>query len=342
MTSPKRWLLVAGVWTILGLLASSQHIAFMSYAGRPFTISKVVGRTMLDWYTCGVFTPLIFAIARRFRLDGPRWPLMLPVHLLACVTFILAKLAVFLPLANGLGWLGEPLDFMAFLFGDAFPLILVYAAVVGAWYAFDYYERYRLLARVQLDSLRARLHPHFLFNALNALSTLVHRDPQAADRMIVELGELLRQSISEESAPEVTLKEELQLVERYVAIMQIRYGDRLKVDYDVAHDALGAYVPHMILQPLVENALVHGIGRAAGAGSVVVRARRDNGRLALEVEDDGAGLNGKPVERVGLRNTRALLERLYAREQSLAVRARGERGVLVNVSIPFHVTPVWP
>ncbi|HEX6066704.1 MAG TPA: histidine kinase, partial [Longimicrobiales bacterium] len=244
MQARKKWLLVAAVWTILALLSLSQRIAFLTYIDRPFSLTAVVARTMLDWYTCGIFTPLIFEAARRFRLDGGRWILMLPVHIVACAVFIVTKLAIFLPLAHAFGVLGEPPVFTQELYNEAFPLIIAYASVVGAWYAIDYYERYRVLARVQLDALRAQLHPHFLFNALNALSTLVHRDAKAADRMIVELGDLLRQTLSEERAPEVTLKEELEFVERYVSIMQIRYGDRLSVHYDVDSTALAAYVPH--------------------------------------------------------------------------------------------------
>jgi sensor histidine kinase YesM len=133
----------------------------------------------------------------------------------------------------------------------------------------------------------------------------------------------------------------LQLVQRYVAIMQIRYGDRLNVEYDVDAAARGAFVPHMLLQPLVENALVHGIGRAAGQGSVIIRAQRQGDHLTLEVEDDGAGISEKPVERIGLGNTRALLEQLYARNQSLQIRARNGRGVVVHVRLPYHLTPVW-
>jgi signal transduction histidine kinase len=340
MRTRKKWLLGFAVWTILALLSLSQRIAFLTYVDRPFSLTTVVARTMLDWYTCGIFTPLIFEAARRFRLDGGRWLLMLPVHVVACAVFIVTKLAIFLPLAHALGVLGEPPVFTQELYNEAFPLIIAYASVVGAWYAIDYYERYQVLARTQLNALRAQLHPHFLFNSLNALSTLVHRDPQAADRMIVELGELLRQTLSEESAAEVTLQEELRFVERYIAIMQLRYGDRLSVHFDVAQDALGAYVPHMVLQPLVENALVHGIGQAAGQGCVTIRAQRTGEQLTLEVEDDGAGIEAKPVERVGLRNTRALLERLYARNQSVAIRARNGRGVLVSLSIPFRRTPV--
>jgi two-component system, LytTR family, sensor kinase len=340
MQPSRKWLLVAGVWTVLGLLAASRHIAFLTYIDRPFSAGRLFTRTMLDWYTCGVFTPVIFAVARRLRLDGPRWPATLPVHIAACALFIVAKLALFIPLGGALGIFGEPIRFVEALYDDAFALMLVYASIAAAFYAIDYYERYRLLARVQLDALRAQLHPHFLFNALNALSTLVHRDPQAADRMIIELGDLLRQTLNEDSRPEVTLQEELKLVERYVAIMQIRYGDRLTVHYDVDPGALGAYVPHMLLQPLVENALVHGIGQSAGAGSVFIRAQRQSRELTIEVEDDGSGMTGQPVERIGLRNTRGLLERLYARNQSLAISARNGRGVLVRVSLPFHLTPV--
>jgi two-component system, LytTR family, sensor kinase len=340
MLQRKKWLLGTAVWTVLGLLSASQRIAFLNHYDRTFSAGAVFGRTMLDWYTCAMFTPAIFYVARRFRLDGRRWLPALPVHVLGCALFIVLKLAIFLPLADALNWLGEPPVFTNWIYEDAFPLTLTYGAIVGAFYAIDYYERYRVLSRVQLDALRAQLHPHFLFNALNALSTLVHRDPQAADRMIVELGELLRQSLSENRSAEVPLKEELVMVERYVAIMQIRYGDRLNVHYDVDSAALGAYVPHMVLQPLVENALVHGIGRSAGKGTLSIRAQRLGDELALEVEDDGAGMDAKPVERIGLKNTRALLEHLYARNQSLVVNGRNGRGVVARVTIPFHVEPL--
>jgi two-component system LytT family sensor kinase len=352
MRARKAWLIVAGVWTILGVLAASQHIAFRAYSGWKFDAGQVFGRTMLSWYTCGIFTPVIFLFARRFRLDSSRWRLTLPIHLAACVVFILVKLALYLPLASALGWYGEPANFVQALYGDVFPLTITYASVVGASYAVDYYKRYQeravraaelesRLTRVQLDALRAQVHPHFLFNALNALSTLIHRDPAAADRMVLELGDLLRQTLNSDAPVEVSLREELQFVKRYLSIMQTRFGERLRVSYDIEEDALQAYVPNMVLQPLVENALLHGIGKTTDAGELVLRARRVGASLELQVSDDGPGMSGHASgERIGLRNTRALLESLYGQEQSLLIRNGDGRGVTVCVRIPFHEGPL--
>lgn len=341
MSKRSQWLVVFGVWTVLGLLAAAQHLAFFAYADRPFSTTVVVGRTMLDWYTCGVFTPLIFHVAHRFRLDRPDWLRALPVHILACALFIIAKLAIFLPLARGLGWVQERIVISEWLYGDSFALTLAYASVVGASYAYDYYvSTTRLesrLARVQLDALRSQLHPHFLFNALNALSTLVHRDAAAADRMILELSELLRRGLAEDTAAEVTLDSELEFVRRYVGIMQIRFGDRLNVVYDVAPDTLDALVPNMVLQPLVENALVHGIGRITGPGELLIRAHAGDGMLTLQVRDNGPGLNGGlRAERVGLRNTRMLLQQLYGEKHSIEIANCQPAGVMTRVALPFH------
>lgn len=352
MRARKAWLIVAGVWTILGVLAASQHIAFRSYAGWKYDAGQVFGRTMLSWYTCGIFTPVIFLFARRFRLDSSRWPLTLPIHLVGCAVFVLAKLALYLPIVSALGLYGEPVNFVQAIYGDVFPLTIAYASVVGASYAVDYYKRYQeravraaelesRLTRVQLDALRAQVHPHFLFNALNALSTLIHRDPAAADRMVLELGDLLRQTLNSDAPVEVSLREELQFVRRYLSIMQTRFGERLRIAYDIEDDALHAYVPHMVLQPLVENALLHGIGKSVDAGELVVRARRVATSLELQVSDDGPGLSGQQAsERIGLRNTRALLESLYGKEQSLVIRNGSGRGVTVSVTIPFHEGPL--
>jgi hypothetical protein len=342
---PRRsWLAIAAVWTVLGVLSSSQHLAFFAFSGRDFSPVAVVGRTMLDWWTCGVFTPAIFAVARRFRLDGGEWLRNLPVHIAACAGYILLKLAIFLPIISALGWLGEPLRFMPWVYSDAFPLTIAYASVVAAYYGLSYYEGYRRtaelearLSRVQLDALRSQLHPHFLFNALNALSTLIHKDPQQADRMVLELSELLRTTLTVNAPPEVPLHEEIAFVNRYLAIMQQRYGDRLKVTLDIRPDVEEALVPNLVLQPLVENALVHGVGRSARAGSVLVRAQREGDMLELTVRDDGPGLdNGTPIERIGLRNTRMLLEQLYGEKQQLTIATHVEGGVVTTVLLPFH------
>ena len=350
--SRRPWLIIAAVWTALGLLSASQHLAFRAYSGIPVNYAAVIGRTMLDWYTCAIFTPAIFTVAQRFRLDSRAWPKALPIHILACLSFIILKLALFIPLAHALGWADGELDLLQWIYADGFALLIVYATVAGARYALDYYENYRerllktaeleaRLSRVQLDAVRARLHPHFLFNSLNALSTLIHKDAQAADRMVLELGELLRRAISDGAPMEVPLHEEIGFVERYLNVMQIRFGDRLRVTIDVAADVRDAYVPNLLLQPLVENAIVHGVGQSATAGEIIVRARRERETLELSVLDDGPGLPAdSSKDGIGLRNTRHLLQQLYGNAQSLELSARAGGGVGARVLLPFHETPL--
>src|SRR5687768_6909250 len=132
MSTRKKWLLGFAVWTVLGLLAASQSIAFFSYIDRPFSAPLVLGRSLLSWYACAVFTPLIFAVARRFRLDGPRWRSALPVHIAALIAFIPARLALYLPIASALNFLREPVVFTQWIYDEAFPLILTYASIVAA------------------------------------------------------------------------------------------------------------------------------------------------------------------------------------------------------------------
>jgi signal transduction histidine kinase len=345
------WLIITAVWTALALLSACQHIAFRAYAGLPVNYGREIGRTLLDWYTCAIFTPAIFAVARRFRLDSGQWLQALPVHLAACVTFILLKLALFLPLARAFGWSEDDVDLVRWIYADGFALLIVYITVAGARYALDYYESYheRLiktaelesrLSRVQLDAVRARLHPHFLFNSLNALSTLIHKDAQAADRMVLELGELLRRSISETTPIEVPLREEIGFVERYLNVMQIRFGERLRVTIETTPEVQEAYVPNLLLQPLVENAIVHGVGQSVTAGEIIVRARRDRDALELTVFDDGPGLSSEACkDGIGMRNTRQLLQQLYGDQQTLALSERTGGGVIARVLLPFHESP---
>jgi two-component system, LytTR family, sensor kinase len=346
------WLLIIGIWTLLALLAATSNIAYRAHNDIPAPAAPIFGRAFLDWYTCAVFTPAIFWVARRFPLDGRTWRRNAFVHLLAMGTYITLKLLLFVPPARALGWVRRNETFGNLFLGDAFPLLIAYWGVVGAAHGIAFYQRYRdrelrasqleaRLAQVQLDALRAQIHPHFLFNSLNALSTLMHRDVGAADRMVLQLGELLRYTLDNAAPQEVTLAQELQFVERYLAIMKIRLGDRLSVHMEVAPDVQKAFVPNLVLQPLVENALRHGIGRSASAGELTVRAYRSADSLQLEVQDDGPGLPAAGVKHgVGLSNTALRLRQLYGAEQHMSVRNCDGRGTIVVLRIPFHEAPL--
>ena len=232
------------------------------------------------------------------------------------------------------------------------PDLLVYGAVLGVCYAIDYYRKYRereflatqleaQLALAQLDSLRMQLHPHFLFNTLNGIVGLVRDNKnQAAVNMLVGLSDLLRHALDHSNEQEVELKEELNFIKLYLDIQQMRFSDRLQIEIDVEPGVLKALVPNLILQPLAENALRHGIAASVASGIVGIRGHADNGFLKLSVFDNGAGLSSdwqlKSSGGIGLANTAARLQQLYNGNHRLDVRNREGGGVEVIVIIPLR------
>ena len=214
--------------------------------------------------------------------------------------------------------------------------VAVYFAVVGAERAVFYFFESR---EARLTALRAQLNPHFLFNSLNAITVLVRDgNTEAAGRMLELLSDVLRQVLRTESTHETTLAAELEFLERYLAIEQVRFSDRLRPLVEIAPGIGGAAVPRFLLQPLVENALRHGIARRADAGVLQVRARREGSELILTVEDDGPGLAlaGAGAGGVGLANTRARLAALYGERASLEIGNAAGGGVVATVRLPYH------
>jgi LytS/YehU family sensor histidine kinase len=192
------------------------------------------------------------------------------------------------------------------------------------------------LAEAKLTALRMQLHPHFLFNTLNAISTLVHTDARAADEMITNLSELLRATLSTSDQPEVSLRHELEILDRYLAIQQVRFGDRLHIEKEIQNDSLEARVPALILQPLVENAIRHGIEPQRRPGRIGVRARRDRDILRLAVQDNGGGAGPGMKEGIGLANTRSRLQELYGSQGKMSMSPGAEGGFVVELEIPYH------
>jgi LytS/YehU family sensor histidine kinase len=228
--------------------------------------------------------------------------------------------------------------------------LMTYAAVVGLSYALGYYRESQAralkaahletsLMEARLKTLEAELHPHFLFNTLHAISALVHTDPEAADRMISRLSDLLRLTFDRSGAAGVALKEELEFLQKYLEIEQIRFQDRLAVKFDIDPETLDTDVPRLILQPLVENAIKHGIGPRAGQGLVQISTKKRPDGTWIEVRDNGIGLSRNARARftngVGLSNTRARLECLYGNQHRLDF-AEGSGGLSVQMLIPAH------
>ena len=223
--------------------------------------------------------------------------------------------------------------------------LMVYLAIVGAGIARDYFLRYRArqaetailqaqLAEARLDVLRAQLNPHFLFNTLNAISALVERDPRGTRRMIARLSELLRYTLEEGTEAEVPLRRELDLLEEYIELMQIRFQGKLTVAMRIADETRDALVPSLLLQPIVENAIKHGVSRM-GEGTITLTSARVGNVLELVVSDSGAGPGGGP-EGVGLRNTNARLAQLYGEGHRVTLRARDGGGTDAVITLPWH------
>lgn len=231
--------------------------------------------------------------------------------------------------------------------------IMYYWMILGFYNGAGYYMRYRerviktsqleaQLARAQLQLLKMQLHPHFLFNTLHAVSTLMHRDVDAAERMLSRLSDLLRLSLENVGLQEVTLRKELEFLKRYLDIERIRFGEKLVVDLNVAPEALGAYVPNLVLQPIVENAINHGISKIADEGRITLQASRHDHTLSIGVSDNGPGFKNGDVSarsRVGLANTQARLEQLYGGKGTMDFEAPDEGGFTVHIHLPFHTVP---
>jgi sensor histidine kinase YesM len=288
-------------------------------------------------------------LARWFPFEAARWRKSLVVHLVCSAAFSLTYMVV-------RAWIGQWQS--AASFEDAFkPLLvktwhfnlLVYWVIVAVSQASEYYRKFRerelsalelekRLAQAKLQALQMQLNPHFLFNSLHSVSALMHQDVEAADRMLTQLADLLRTALANSEMQEVPLRQELDFLQRYLQIEQTRFGDRLAVTLEIAPETLDAFVPNLVLQPLVENAIRHGIEPHAKPGRIKLRAHRQDGLLALEVCDSGAGLRGgaPAAEGVGLSNTRARLRELYGAAHHLELQDGSDGGLRVRLSIPFR------
>jgi two-component sensor histidine kinase len=346
------WALVLGLWAVPSLIGTLVYYLRMAPTEDPVSLRFAMLYQFAAWYPWVALTPIVLALGRRFSLERSRPWIALPVHLAAGLAIGATHLA--LALAGMRAVAPEPpersfttayVDWMLPTYLEF--TVLIYFAILGLVYAVDYYRRYvsgtvhasRLeaeLARAQLQALRAQLQPHFLFNTLHAISSLMDEDVRAARRMIARLADLLRTTLDTRDQQEVTLLRELETLQLYLDIERERFSDRLRVDMEVHPDVLEARVPNLMLQPLVENAIRHGIAPLHEGGRIVVSAARSEGRLELSVADDGAGPGaGQAVEGVGLRNTRARLARLYPDSHEMRIEQPREGGFRVRIVIPF-------
>jgi signal transduction histidine kinase len=349
------WALGLGVWTLLGLCQAAQSYIFYATEGsRPLPGWRALAMGLSLWYGWALLWVFVSQLARRCPLEQRDFAWRLAFHLAAAVVFALAKILLDYPIILAfycptphLLTLGR---FLPMALADQFhTYVLIYWAMLGVAHALNYHRLSReralrtsqleaRLAHAQLQMLKLQLHPHFLFNTLNSISALIHQDVELADRMVARLGDLLRLALQHFGPEEVPLRQELEFVLAYLEIEQARLGPRLGFHLDVDGGCAEALVPTFLLQPLVENAIRHGVAALPGPGRVEVRARREATCLSLEVRDTGPGLPpGEPPEGVGLSNTRARLGRLYGEEYHFELAGGPRGGAVVRVIIPFRV-----
>jgi two-component system, LytTR family, sensor kinase len=350
--APQLWLRVLAAfafWTLLGLVFASQFYFSSAQFGNPVSWSRALTHSLADWWTFAALSVPAIWIARRVPIERPRRASAAALHILASAAFSI----VYTVLRGAIAvWQSPSASFAeafnALLFKTWHLNLLVYWVIVAVTLASSYAKKLRerevgaaelerRLTEARLQALQMQLNPHFLFNTLHAISSLMHQDVEAADRMLVKLSDLLRRALDTSDTQEVTLREELEFLRSYAEIEQIRFGERLDIEMNVARETLDALVPNLILQPLLENAIRHGIEPHARRGRIAVTASRENEVLRLEVRDNGGGIaNGQPVDGIGLSNTRSRLAQLYGARQSFGIQNADGGGVLVRVDIPFH------
>jgi two-component system, LytTR family, sensor kinase len=355
----KRWLvewsLAFGFWTVIGLSFASQFYLSSLKSGRPVSWSHAVTWSLGDWYVWALLSVPIIHLARRFRFDDVQWIRSVAIHLVASGVFSL----VYMLLRAWLGQVQSRLGGVPVTFAEVFnPVVvktvhfnlLIYWVIVSVSHAFAYYRQFqeralraseleKRLAQAKLRALQMQLNPHFLFNTLNAIASLMHVDVKAADRMITRLADLLRYALESTDAHEVPLRQELSFLERYLEIEKTRFGNRLEVRLDIDPSTLDALVPNLLLQPLVENAIRHGIEKRSKPGWIELKTRRQNGRMHIELRDNGPGLPPESPRRkgIGVANTRARLQQLYGQDHSFALRNAEGGGVVVDVGLPCRM-----
>lgn len=338
------WLLVWAGWTALAIFfAVSSSLTYVS-TYHPPRWSLTLLMALTEWYVWAALTPVVTWFARRFPLRSGRFVRSVATHSVAGAAVAITKVTLTRLLRRALVGVNT-----YFLISSLATHYVIYWALVGAVHALAYYRAGQegelrasqleaRLAQTRLQLLKMQLHPHFLFNTLNAISELVHEDPARADRMIASLSELLRETLEAGSTDQVALSRELELLDRYLDIQRERFGDRLDVQMHIDGASRLVLVPSLILQPLVENSIRHGLAKRVTAGRILVRAGRQGDQLVLEVQDDGVGLADGAAARegVGLGNTRARLQELYGDAHRVEIRNADGGGALVRLTIPWQ------
>jgi len=355
-----RALLIFAAWTLFAAFVSSQIYLAYNRSDMPVQYYRIFLVELTYAYIWAALTPGILWLSKRVPIERANRTRSLTVHigtsiLIGFTTRVLHDLIFFFLLAES----GRHLSLSKLMLNVYFMTdygAMIYWLILLVSYAIDYQKRYRegevratrleaQLAQAQLQALKMQLHPHFLFNTLHSISALIHKDPDAADKMIARLGDFLRLTLENSGMQEVSLGQELEFLKCYLEIERIRFRDRLTVQMDIEPRTLDARVPNLILQPIVENAIRHGIAPRTRPGHIEIGAKRLNGTLYVAVTDNGPGLppdsgTGSIVkEGVGLSNTEARLKQLYGSEHRLDLANTSKGGLTVTLEIPFREFP---
>jgi len=354
-------LLVFAIWTTLGLVDAGQSYFYSRVHSQedPLPLWAALLGGISDWYLWALFTPLIVWMALRWPLERRHWNRVL-LHGVSSLATSMIVIAIILPIFRFIlthGHRATPCDmtdgqlFHMLVTSKLVVYVVTHWLIVGVAHGLLYYNKYQeralqasnletQLAQTQLQMLKMQLHPHFLFNTLHAISALMHRDVDIADRMLAQLGQLLRTTLENAGTQEVPLRQEIEFIQPYLEIEKARLGARLTVHMHIDPEVLDAQVPNLLLQPLVENAIRHGIAPRTTPGVIEVSARRQDKELLVEIRDNGPGLppgpGGNVKEGVGVGNTRARLKHLYGEQHRFEMCNAGTGGLIVRVFLPYR------
>jgi two-component system, LytTR family, sensor kinase len=358
MTRITKWGLTGLGWALMSTMQTTFLYEMWRDYGKPRPWIETARQPFVAYFLMWglIATPLVVYLCNRFPIERRSWPSRFFLHLSFSVLLAICIDTARLPLHRfvypasdeKMGWM----MFKGYFFSNGFDDITMYWAVACICFAWIYFHRFKdreiqaaaletQLARAHLEALKIQLQPHFLFNTLHSISELMHQDVNAADRVISRLSELLRLTLEKTGVQEVTLKGEIDFLEGYLDIERTRFRDRLTIAMDLSPETLDAMVPNMILQPLVENSIRHGIARRAGPGTILVRSLRNANNLEILLRDDGPGrASARPAATnfgVGLTNTRNRLQQMYGSAQNLQIREPESGGFEVQITIPFHL-----
>jgi len=364
-TEPRKWQLIivlALFWTLLGLSFGAISYSVAADGSKEVRAFPVFLMNFIKFYLWAALAPVIFVITKRFNFERrDTFLISFAVHLTACVLLagIHSNVYSIIVWAFNISYFGSTPSiatlFQDFLFFGNFYLgVLLYTLIVIIVQAYLFFDKQQAetmrnaemqaeLANAQLQALKMQLQPHFLFNALHSISSLNLVDPPKANRMIARLGEFLRLTLERSDEQMVTLNEELDFLRYYLEIEQIRFSDRLTVEFDIDAETISAEVPHLILQPLVENAVKHGIAPFAGEGRIKIRSQKIEKILLLQVKNDGAKnrvslqTDGNSSGGTGLKNVRSRLVRIYGESFRFELSEGTDDGMTVDLEIPFAV-----